>query len=1478
MARPALAVNGTWTNTTSGGLWSTTTNWSGGVVANGTDGIADFSTINITADDTVHLDTARTIGQLKFGDTTPSNNWILDNDGNFFDVLTLAVSSGTPTITVNNDTATISAVLAGTQGFTKSGAGTLLLNVGTFNNTFTGGVTVSAGTLALGNAGELGSTSNAVSVIAGATLDLGGQAIGANALSISGTGVGGNGALINSSAAAASYAGTVTASGPFTVGGAGNITLSGTVNGGNKVLTKVGNNTLTLSGATDNTGLAVAVNSGTVVLAKTSSGSPNPDVHAIGALGLSVNGGIAQLGGTGGDQIFDSASVTVTSGAFDTNGQSETFSTLNLQGTGIGGAGALVNSAASFSRITLTGGTTLIGNATIGVAQSAGDLQLNNAIGGNFALTKTGLGQLGLGGTNTFSGGLAVQQGTLYTFQSINNASTNGVLGNNTSVTLGSSGQTATLALGGGTSNMPFTLATGGTGAFDVPSTLNLQLSGAIGGAGALLVTDFGTLTLSGNNTFTGGVTISGGTLQVGNPGALNSSAPNSVAFSSTSFGTGILSLNGNSVTVSSLTSSAVVGTPVVQNANANGAFLTVNNLAANTFPGIVQDGPGGGSLGLTKSGVGTLTLSGNNTFTGGVSIQAGTLALGSASAPGSTANSINVSNGATLDLAGQAIGANSLVLSGTGVGGNGALINSSANAASYAGNIQCPFGNSGSATIGGIGQITLSGSVSNPSPPNVFQLTKIGSNTLILSGTADNFNLGMVVNAGTVILAKTSSISPAVHAIGQPGLVINGGLVQLGGTGDEQIFDLGSVTVNSGAFDTTGQSQTFANLSLAGAGIAGNGALLDSSRGDSLIGLTGGTTLTADTTIGVPLASATLTLNGPISGGFGITKVGAGRFITFANNTYTGTTNIAGGSFAMDGGSLTGNVLNQATFDYSGGTFSGRLTNLGTVVLGADFTAGNGMENDGVFTLTTDQTVTLNGAGLDNEGTFTMTGGTLNLIPTGNNVNRGNLNLSANLGLGAATFSNSGTFNLNGGSITGATGTLINGIGGVISGSGMIQTAFSNSGGLLTPGSGTLNVTQAFTNSGLIELNSNAANLVGGAINNTGSIRGVGTIGNAITNNGSIEPLGGILFLSGPLVNPAGGLIRASATNELVVNSGLATNAGTINLTGGTFDNNNHPLSNVATGEISGWGTFATGGTGLDNNGSITFSGGQTTVNGPVTNEGGKTITVAQNNAIFTGLVTNNATATFNTVNATATFAGGFVNNGNSNFVKAGGGIVQVDTAPTLNNGSTLSVTTGTMRFNVVSGAPSIGTGVTAVVSSGATLELAGSVSALANGSNRVNVINNSNAPGILVSGTNQQVGNIDGSGTTQVNAGSDLTANHIVQSALVIGGTSKNPGLVTIDASDASGNPLGESSGFALADSLTPSAPFGEGVNNSANLTTTATDSPAPTPITAGDSDLIGNASSVPEPSTLLLALFAVLGVVTTRLARRHFRSQTV
>jgi hypothetical protein len=61
-------------------------------------------------------------------------------------------------------------------------------------------------------------------------------------------------------------------------------------------------------------------------------------------------------------------------------------------------------------------------------------------------------------------------------------------------------------------------------------------------------------------------------------------------------------------------------------------------------------------------------------------------------------------------------------------------------------------------------------------------------------------------------------------------------------------------------------------------------------------------------------------------------------------------------------------------------------------------------------------------------------------------------------------------------------------------------------------------------------------------------------------------------------------------------------------------------------------------------------------------------------------------------------------------------------------------------------------------------------------------------------------------GVSTAAVSAGGDLTANHIIQGALAIGGTAKNPGLVTIDASDASGNPLAS---LAVVGAPSPTAP---------------------------------------------------------------------
>ena len=786
----------------------------------------------------------------------------------------------------------------------------------------------------------------------------------------------------------------------------------------------------------------------------------------------------------------------------------------------------------------------------------------------------------------------------------------------------------------------------------------------------------------------------------------------------------------------------------------------------------------------------------------------------------------------------------------------------------------------------GSSGTYTLSGGALSAS--NIEQVGFLGTGIFNQTGGTNSAN---VLQIGPSAGSGTYSISGGSATYG---------VLFLGGIGAPAILTVSGAGVMNITGTLTVSNSPRTALNLAGGTI--NAAALNFNGTPSLLNWTSGTlnlttnvtwdgTAAGATTAGAFGPALTLSANQTLMVTGNETLGGAGAFglVIGADSTHyvtgtltvspTGTITQDAGStlyaatFIQTGGTVNGTLQNQGSFVYQSGMFSGRLLNQGTVNLGPSFTAGNGVENDASMTLIGGQTLTANGAGLDNLGRFTLSGGTISGAgPTLNDLGGtllayGTINPPlTNNGL----LTVSGVLTLNGGVANH----------GVIQGNGTLSGSLSNAvDGIVDAAAGSsLNIANPWTNSGLITLQGASALLGGGAINNMGTVQGVGAVGNAVTNTGTIEPIGGTLFLTGTLLNPAGGLIRVGSGNKLLVTHGLLANAGIVNLTGGTFDNGGQPLNNMS--QISGYGTFATGGTGLDNNGSITFSGGVTTVNGPVTNENGKTITIAYNQAIFTDVVTNNGGATFNTLNTTATFAGGFTNNGNSNFAAVGNGTIDVPVAPAFGNTSALAVSgASAMRFNAVSGAATVGTGVTATVSNSATIELAGSVAALSSGANRVNISNDSTAAaGILVSGTNQVVGAINGSGKTQVNAGSDLTANHIIQGALVIGGAAGNPALVTIDASDANGNPLDEPSGFALADSLTPSGPFGEGVISSASLSSIAADSTDLAVPAAGNSIEIGNPSSVPEPSALLLTLLAVLGVISTQFVRHHFRCQTV
>ena len=176
-----------------------------------------------------------------------------------------------------------------------------------------------------------------------------------------------------------------------------------------------------------------------------------------------------------------------------------------------------------------------------------------------------------------------------------------------------------------GTAGLTFgaTTLSANTPVFDVAANATLTL-GAVGGSGiGFAKADAGTLVLASSNTFTGGVTINAGVIQLGNASALSTAS--GVTFGASS--TGILRLNGNSATILGLNTNATVGSPIIEDGNATAATLTVNTSGTNTYAGVLQNGAAG-SLALTKSGTGTLTLAGSNTFSGTLTVQNGILSV----------------------------------------------------------------------------------------------------------------------------------------------------------------------------------------------------------------------------------------------------------------------------------------------------------------------------------------------------------------------------------------------------------------------------------------------------------------------------------------------------------------------------------------------------------------------------------------------------------------------------------------------------------------------------------------------------------------------------------------------------------------------------------------------------------------------------------------------------------------------------------
>jgi autotransporter-associated beta strand protein len=413
----------------------------------------------------------------------------------------------------------------------------------------------------------------------------------------------------------------------------------------------------------------------------------------------------------------------------------------------------------------------------------------SNGIIGATGLTVSGGGNLVISNANTFTGNTTISAGSIRLANSLalqNSTLTTGGITFDSAVnghafTLGGLRGGGDIALSDGV--IPVALSIGNNG-------LNTEYTGVLSGAGSLTKIGSGTTTLSGVNTYAGNTTISAGTLTLGNAGAIPSGAGKGNVILN-----GTLDLNGNIATVNGLSGSGIVTSGI-----SGAAMLTVANNQPSSFSGVLQDG--NGSISLTKTGTGELTLTGANTFSGNTTVSAGSLRL---------SNSLALQNST---LAGgmvvfdPAVSSHAFALGGLSTSNNLALTDGT-------NPIALTVGNNGTDT-------QYSGVLSGPG-----SLTKSGSGRLTLSGDSANTYAGTTtMSGGILVLAKTAG----VNAIGgdltiSPSLGWPNSGVEL--DANEQIPDMAVIRFAGTdwcGFRPHGNTETIAGLiSLEGKGVIEN-------------------------------------------------------------------------------------------------------------------------------------------------------------------------------------------------------------------------------------------------------------------------------------------------------------------------------------------------------------------------------------------------------------------------------------------------------------------------------------------------------------------------------------------------------------------------------------------------------------------------------------------------------------------------------
>ena len=549
---------------------------------------------------------------------------------------------------------TFSGAISGTGGLFKQGSGTLTL---TGTNTYSGATTIQAGALQIGSGGTLGSIGGTSTVADNAVL------IFDRSDSVSFTpGISGTGALVQQGS------GTLTLGTANSYSG-GTMLNAGTVVAGAEASLGNSGGTLTFAGGVlkwnEGTGAisstrAMALSSGATIIAA-GSGLVTMSGNATGAGALTVSGPLTLAG-----NLSQSGSLVVTSGS------------VTLSGTDTYGGGTTIQ-AGSTLQIGNGGATgSITGNVSdsgvLGIDEQSG-LTLSQNITGGGGVRQEGTGTLTLPGTNAYTGTTEIDAGVLQAGRS--GAIGTGPLTIASGATLNLNGFVQTVGDLSGSGSITL-----GTATLTEGTSNSTSFGGAISGTGGLIKQGSGTLTLSGASDYGGGTTIQAGAVQLGNGGAITgnvvdnsafvfaSTGTNSVTLTGTISGGGGVTQAGSGVTYLSATNTYLgattinagfivevgpdaIGTGALTIGSAGELYLNGNvqtvgdvsgsgtislgngTLTAGTadnagFGGVIS-GPGA----LVKQGSGTLMLTGTNVITGGATVQAGTLEIGSSGAIG---------------------------------------------------------------------------------------------------------------------------------------------------------------------------------------------------------------------------------------------------------------------------------------------------------------------------------------------------------------------------------------------------------------------------------------------------------------------------------------------------------------------------------------------------------------------------------------------------------------------------------------------------------------------------------------------------------------------------------------------------------------------------------------------------------------------------------------------------------------------------